>query len=93
MPLQIVLDPADVISGSGFTVTVIVKGVPIHVPVTGTGVTIYFIVPAVELFGLVSTWLIVLPEPARPPVIFPVIVPIVQLNVLGILDVKGIFTA
>jgi len=46
-------------------------------------VTRYSTVPAVALLGLVSDWLIVLPLPADAPVILPVIVPTVQVNVLA----------
>ena len=44
--------------------------------------------PAVKLLGLVRTWLIIDPEPALAPVIPPVIVPIVQENVLATLAVR-----
>jgi hypothetical protein len=37
---------------------------------------------------LVSVWLIVPPDPALAPVIPPTIVPIVQANVLGALEVS-----
>jgi hypothetical protein len=40
---------------------------------------------------LVKVWLIVPPEPALAPVMPPVIVPIVQANVLGALDVSVMF--
>ena len=43
------------------------------------------------LLGLVSVWLIVLPLPALAPVIPPVIVPIVQVNVLEADEVREIF--
>jgi hypothetical protein len=55
------------------------------------GVTIYSTVPAVLLLGLLSVWLIVLPEPALAPVILPVIVPTVQVKVLGALAVSKMF--
>ena len=51
------------------------------------GVIIYCTVPAVLLLGLVSTCPIVPPDPALAPVIPPVIVPMVHVNVLGALDV------
>jgi hypothetical protein len=81
--LQIATAAGLVIAGVGFTVTVMVNGAPAHEPVVDVGVTMYCIVPAVELLGLTSVWLIVVPEPALPPVILPLIVPIVQLNVDG----------
>jgi hypothetical protein len=46
-------------------------------------------VPAVELLGLVSVWLSVVPEPALAPVIPPVIVPIVHAKVAGALEVSA----
>jgi hypothetical protein len=54
-------------------------------------VTRYWTVPAVALEGLVSVWLIVDPLPALAPVILPVIVPTVHVNVLAALAVKVIF--
>jgi hypothetical protein len=62
-------------------------------PPVDVGVTRYCTVPAVVLLGLISVWAIVLPEAALAPVIPPVIVPIVQANVLGAVAVKGIFVA
>lgn len=61
-----------------------VKGFPTHEPVTEVGVTIYCTVPADELLGLVSTLLMVLPDPALAPVMLPVMVPTVHVNVLGV---------
>ena len=52
--LQIVFVAAVVTVGAGFTVTVIVRGVPGHEPVVEVGVTIYCIVPAVVPLGLFS---------------------------------------
>ena len=89
-PLQIVC-AAGVPTGAGFTVTVIVNTGPTHPPGFDVGVIKYCTVPAVVLLGLVNTWLIVPPVPALAPVMPPVIVPIVQANVLGILDVNVIF--
>jgi hypothetical protein len=43
------------------------------------------------LLGLVSVWLIVVPLPEVAPVIPPLIVPIVQLNVLDALAVSAMF--
>lgn len=54
------------------------------------GVTIYSTVPAAALPGLMSVWLMLEPVPALAPVMLPVIVPIVQLNVLAVLAVNGI---
>ena len=51
----------------------------------------YSTVPAVLLLGLVSVWLIVDPDPALAPVIPPVMLPIVHVNVLGTLAVKPMF--
>ena len=65
--------------GVGLTVTVIVVGLPTHEPVVEVGVTTYCTVPEALLLGLVSTWLIVEPEPALAPVMPPVIVPRVQV--------------
>lgn len=76
--------------GFGLTVTVIVYSAPGQLPVVEVGVTRYGTVPAVASPGLVSTWLIVLPELALAPVMPPVIVPIVQANVLGALAVRAI---
>jgi hypothetical protein len=52
------------------------------------GVMIYSTEPAVELLGLVSVWFNMLPDPALAPVILPVMVPIVQANVDGVLEVS-----
>jgi hypothetical protein len=49
----------------------------------------YCTVPDEVLLGLVSVWLIVDPDPAEAPVILPVIEPIVQVNVLGVLAVSA----
>ena len=54
VPLQIIFVAAVVTVGAGFTVTVIVRGVPGHEPAVEVGVTIYCIAPAVVLLGLVS---------------------------------------
>ena len=53
-PLQVVAVLAVVTTGFGFTVTVIVKGVPGHEFTVEVGVTTYCTVPAVVLLGLVS---------------------------------------
>ena len=54
VPLQVVAVLAVVTTGFGFTVTVMVKGVPGHELTVEVGVTIYCTVPAVVLLGLVS---------------------------------------
>jgi len=53
-PLQVVAVLAVVTTGFGFTVTVMVKGVPGHEFTVEVGVTTYCTVPAVVLLGLVS---------------------------------------
>jgi hypothetical protein len=50
--LQVSEVAAVVTAGIGFTVTVIAKGVPLHSPVTETGVTRYCTEPDEELLGL-----------------------------------------
>jgi hypothetical protein len=45
------------------------------------------------LLGLVNVCAIVLPEPALPPVMLPVIGPTVHVNVLGVLDARLMFVA
>jgi uncharacterized protein Usg len=91
VPLQVLAVLAVVTEGKGFTVIIILYGVPAQNPVIEVGVTRYSTVPAVALLGFVSTWLIVPPEPADAPVILPTIVPIVQVNVLGALAVNEMF--
>ena len=54
VPLQVTAVAELVTAGLGFTVTVIVNGVPAQVPVVAVGVTIYSTVPADELLGFVS---------------------------------------
>ena len=54
VPLQIVFVAAVVTVGVGFTVTVIIRGVPGHELAVEVGVTIYCTVPAAVLLGLVS---------------------------------------
>ena len=53
----------------------------------------YSTVPAVLLLGLVSVCAIVAPVPAAAPVIPPVMVPMVQLNVLAVVAVNTMFVA
>jgi hypothetical protein len=50
-------------------------------------------VPDDALLGLVSVCAIVLPDPAVAPVIPPVTVPIVQVNVLGVVALNAMFVA
>jgi hypothetical protein len=89
VPLQVeAVNDAFVIVDCGLTVTVIVYGEPVQPPVVEVGVIIYWTVPAVVLLGLVNTWLIEEPAPLEAPVIPPVIVPTVQVNVLAALAVK-----
>jgi hypothetical protein len=90
--LQIVSVVLVFIAGVGFTVTVMVYGSRFtQAPVVEVGVTRYSTVPAVELLGLSSTWLMVLPLPAVPPTMPPVTVPIVHVNVAGVDEVSEIF--
>jgi hypothetical protein len=77
--LQTVSAVAVVITGFGFTVTVIVSDSAPQFPAMEVGVMMYLTEPAVELLGLLSTWLIRFPDPAVAPVIPPVIVPTVQV--------------
>lgn len=91
--LQMVEVFAVVTTGVGYTVTVMVYAGPAQLPVTDVGVTIYCKVPADELLGLFNTWLMVLPDPALAPVIPPVMVPTVQVKVLGAEAVSAIFGA
>ena len=67
-----------VVSGLGFTVTIIDAGIELQLPgLIGVGVTIYSTVPGV-LPGLRSIWLITGPDPGLAPEIPPVIAPIVH---------------
>jgi hypothetical protein len=92
--LQIVAVLAVVITGVGLTVIVIVYVGPGHAGIAvDVGVTIYWTVPAVALDGLVSVWAMVAPELFVAPVILPVIVPTVQVNVLAADAVSAIFVA
>lgn len=91
VPLQIVAVGELVTTGVGLTVTTILRAVPGHEPVTDVGVTRYSTVPEAELPGLVRTWFIAAPELLLAPVIPPVIVPTVHVNVLGVLAVSAIF--
>jgi hypothetical protein len=94
VPLQIAAVLLEFTAGIGFTVTVIVYGVPGHAGVAvDVGVTIYCTVPEVALLGLVKVWEIVFPVPILAPVILPVTAPTVQLKVLAVLDVKPILVA
>jgi hypothetical protein len=92
--LQIVAVLAVVTTGVGLTVTVIVYAEPGQAGVAvDVGVTIYWTVPVVALEGLVRVWAIVNPLPALAPVILPVIVPTVHVNVLAALAVSAMFVA
>ena len=82
-----------VITGVGFTVTLIVKGLPAQPPTCEVGVTRYCTLPALELLGLVSVCAIVLPAPAVAPVMPPVMVPIVHVKLLGTLADKPMLVA
>ena len=87
-PLQILFVDVLVTTGVGFTVTVILYGLPAHVPPVDVGVTTYSTLPVAELLGFVKVWLIVDPEPAAEPVTPPTIVPIVHVKLLAALDVR-----
>lgn len=89
--LQIVTAFPVVIAGVGFTVTVIVNGAPAQPPAMEVGVTIYSTVPAALLLGFTNVWPMVFPALATAPVIPPVMVPIVQVNVEGVLAVSAMF--
>jgi hypothetical protein len=54
VPLQVLAVLAFVTAGFGFTVTVIGYTAPTQFPVVAVGVTLYTILPAVALLGLVS---------------------------------------
>ncbi len=90
-PLQILFVDELVTAGAGFTVTVMVVELPAQEPAVDVGVTTYSILPAVALLGLVNVWLIVEPELATAPLILPVLVPSVQLKLLGTLAVNATF--
>jgi hypothetical protein len=89
--LQIASVAGLVTAGVGFTVTVIVNGVPAHAPVTEVGVTMYSTLPAVALLGFVNVWLMVAPLPPVAPVMLPLIFPTVQLNVLAVVAARVMF--
>lgn len=92
--LQIAAVFAVVTTGLGFTVTVITYGAPGQAGVAvDVGVTMYSTVPAVALPGLDSVCAIVAPLPAVAPVMPPVTVPTVQVNVLGAEAVSAILVA
>jgi hypothetical protein len=57
------------------------------------GVTTYWTVPAAALLGLFKVCAMVAPLPAVAPVMPPVIVPIVHVNVLAALAVNAMFVA
>lgn len=62
-------------------------------PPVDVGVIRYSTVPGVALLGFNSVCAMVLPDPLDAPVIPPVIVPIVQLNVLGAVAFNAMFVA
>jgi hypothetical protein len=86
----LVLTGCEVMLAGGFTVTVIVIGVPTQPPVIAVGVTMYWTVPGAVLV-FVSVCAIALPVAAAAPVMLPVTVPTVQLKLLAMSAVKGIF--
>jgi hypothetical protein len=92
VPLHVVAVGAFVMTGVGNTVTVamMLNGAPTQ-PLADVGVTMYSTEPEAEVLGLVSTWLITFPLPGDAPVIPPVTVPTVHVNVLGVLAVNAIF--
>jgi hypothetical protein len=92
VPLHVLAVGAFVIAGVGNTVTVavMVNGAPTQ-PAFEVGVTTYSTLPDETELGLVSTWLIVAPLPAVAPLMLPVMVPTVQLNVLGVVADNAMF--
>lgn len=64
-----------------------VKGNPVQLPVTDTGITMYSTVPVV-VAGLVRIWSRELPVPALAPVTPPVMVPTVQVYAAGTLAIR-----
>lgn len=88
--LHIVAVFAVVTTGVGFTVTVMVYGVPGQAGVAvDVGVTMYCTLPAPVLLGLFNVCAMVEPAPALAPVMPPVTVPIVHVNVLGAVAVSA----
>jgi hypothetical protein len=89
VPSQVLAVGALVIAGVGYTVTVavIVNGAPTQ-PAFEVGVTMYSTDPELVVLGLFNIWLITAPVPAVAPVMPPVTVPIVHVNVLGVLAVR-----
>lgn len=69
--------------GAGSTVTTMEKGSPGHKPEIDFGVTQYSTVPEILLSGFVNISVIVGPPLAFAPVIPSVMVPIVQVKLLG----------
>jgi hypothetical protein len=90
-PLQVLAVLPFVTAGLGSTLTKMEYCAPAQPPVEEVGVTRYSTLPAVVFEGFVNTWLIVDPLATEAPVIPPVIVPIVQPNVLAALAVRGMF--
>jgi hypothetical protein len=94
VPEQMAAVLAVVTTGVGLTVTVMLYGVPAHEGVAvDVGVTTYWTDPAALLPGLFSVCAMVLPDPADAPVMPPVIVPTVQVNVLAADAVSAILVA
>jgi hypothetical protein len=91
VPLQIDIVAGLATTGVGLTVTVIAVGEPVQLPAVEVGTTRYCTEPAELLLGLVNVWLIVGPDPAEAPVILPLIVPIVHVNVEAALAVRATF--
>jgi hypothetical protein len=89
VPLQILFTAEFVTTGRGLTVTTTLVAVPTHPSGFEVGVTRYSTVPAVVLLKLVSTWLIVAPDPAVAPDTLPVTEPTVHVKVLATLAVKA----
>jgi hypothetical protein len=89
-PLQVLAVELFVTSGIGFTVTVMFDAAPTQFVPVAVGVTIYTILPAVELLGFVRSWVIAGPAAAEAPLIVPVFVPRDHAKVLATLDVRVI---
>ena len=92
VPLQVATVGAFVTTGMGLTVINIGVVAPVQ-PQSEVGVIKYCKLPCVELLGLVSVWFNVVPAPAEPPVIPPVLVPIDQVKELVVDAVSTVFGA
>ena len=93
-PLQISGEVPVVSNGVGCTVFVTVVDGPAQ-PSKEVGVTTNSTEPSALLLGLTNVWATVVPLPELAPVTEPVIVPIVQVNVLApdVLAVSGMEVA